>query len=57
MRSGKNMIKQNAELDDKMTKVIDKKLLEVEQDDANGVKWLTREEADKLMTVNKELYV
>ena len=44
-------------IDDKMIKVIDKKLLEVEQDDANGDKWLTREEADKLMNVNKELYV
>ena len=51
------MIKDKDVLDDKMIKVIDKKLLEVEQDDANGVKWLTREEADKLMTVNKELYV
>ena len=51
------MEKDNDLLDDKMIKVIDKKLLEVEQDDANGVKWLTREEADKLMSVNKELYV
>ena len=51
------MIKDKDVLDDKMIKVIDKKLLEVEQDDANGVKWLTREEADKLMNVNKELYV
>ena len=51
------MIKDKDVLDEKMIKVIDKKLLEVEQDDANGVKWLTREEADKLMNVNKELYV
>lgn len=51
------MIKDKDVLDEKMIKVIDKKLLEVEQDDANGVKWLTREEANKLMTVNKELYV
>lgn len=51
------MVKDKDVLDDKMIKVIDKKLLEVEQDDANGVKWLTREEADKLMNVNKELYV
>ena len=51
------MIKDKDVLDDKMIKVINKKLLEVEQDDANGVKWLTREEADKLMNVNKELYV
>ncbi len=51
------MVKDKDILDDKMIKVIDKKLLEVEQDDANGVKWLTREEADKLMNVNKELYV
>ena len=50
------MVKETEVLDDKMTKAIDKKLLEVEQDDANGVKWLTREEADKLMMVNKELY-
>ncbi len=45
------------EFDDKMINKIDKKLLEVEQDDANGVKWLTREEADELMSVNKEVYV
>ena len=51
------MVKDKDVLDDKMIKVIDKKLLEVEQDDANGDKWLTREEADKLMSVNKELYV
>ena len=51
------MVKDKDVLDDKMIKVIDKKLLEVEQDETNGVKWLTREEADKLMTVNKELYV
>ena len=51
------MIKDKDVLDEKMIKVIDKKLLEVEQDDANGVKWLTRVEANKLMTVNKELYV
>ena len=51
------MVKDKDVLDDKMIKVIDKKLLEVEQDDANGVNWLTREEADKLMNVNKELYV
>ena len=51
------MLKENDVFDDNMTKSIDKKLLEVEQDDANGVKWLTKEEADKLMTVNKELYV
>ena len=51
------MVKDKDVLDDKMIKVIDKKLLEVEQDDANGVKWLTRDEADKLMNVNKELYV
>lgn len=51
------MVKDNDVLDDELIKVIDKKLLEVEQDDANGVKWLTREEADKLMSVNKELYV
>lgn len=40
------MIKDKDVLDEKMIKVIDKKLLEVEQDDANGVKWLTREEAN-----------
>ena len=45
------------EFDDKIINMIDKKLLEVEQDDTNGVKWLTREEADELMLVNKEVYV
>ena len=45
------------EFDDKIINMIDKKLFEVEQDDANGVKWLTREEADELMSVNKEVYV
>ena len=51
------MINEHDEFDDKMINNIDKKLLEVEQDDANGVKWLTREEADELMSVNKEVYV
>lgn len=51
------MLNEYDAIDDKMTNVIDKKLMEVEQDDANGVKWLTKEEADKLMTINKELYV
>ena len=45
------------EFDDKIINMIDKKLLEVEQDDTNGVKWLTREEADELMSVSKEVYV
>ena len=51
------MIKEHDEFDDTMINMIDKKLLEVERDDANGVKWLTREEADELMSVNKEVYV
>ncbi len=51
------MINEHDEFDDKMINMIDKKLLEVERDDANGVKWLTREEADELMSVNKEVYV
>ena len=38
-------------IDEKMVSIIDKKLMEVEQDDANGVKWLTREEAYKLMHI------
>lgn len=51
------MLKENDVFDDNMKKNIDKKLLEVEQDDVDGVKWLTREEADKFMSVNKEIYV
>ena len=45
------------DFDDKIINKIDKKLLEVEQDDTNGVKWLTREEADELMSVSKKVYV
>lgn len=45
------------EFEDNLKNIIDKKLLEVEQDDINGVKWLTREEADELMSVSKEVYV
>ena len=55
-----NIWRQNSmqnEFDDKIINMIDKKLLEVQQDDTNGVKWLTREEADELMSVNKEVYV
>ena len=44
------MINEHDEFDDKMINMIDKKLLEVERDDANGVKWLTREEADEILT-------
>ena len=44
-------------IDEKMISIIDKKLMEVEQDDASGVKWLTREEADKLMSIDKGHYV
>lgn len=51
------MLKENDVFDDNMKKIIDKKLLEVEQDDVDDVKWLTREEADKFMSVNKEIYV
>ena len=51
------MLNEHDEFDDKMINMIDKKLLEVERDDENGVKWLTREEADELMAVNKEVYV
>ena len=51
------MMNEHDKFDDKMINIIDKKLQEVEQDDANGVKWLTREEADKLMSVSKDMYV
>ena len=51
------MINKYDEIDEKMISMIDEKLLEVEKDDANGVKWLTREEADNLVSVNKEIYV
>ena len=51
------MTNDNFEFNNKMKKEIDKKLMEVEQDDANGVRWLSRDEANKLMVVNKKLYV
>ncbi|MBP3200051.1 MAG: hypothetical protein J6M39_00165 [Lachnospiraceae bacterium] len=50
------MVNKYDEIDEKMISIIDKKLLEVEKDDANGVKWLTREEADNLMPINNEIY-
>ena len=46
------MLNNNDEIDDKIIKHIDKKLMEVDQDDANGVKWLTREEVEKHIIVN-----
>lgn len=50
------MVNKYDEIDEKMISIIDKKLLEVEKDDANGVKWLTREEANNLMPINNEIY-
>ena len=50
------MVNKYDEIDEKMISIINKKLLEVERDDANGVKWLTREEADNLMPINNEIY-
>lgn len=40
-----------------MINIIDKKLLEVEQDENNGAEWLTKEDADKLILINNEMYV
>ena len=51
------MVKDKDVLDDKMIKVINIKILKVEQDNYDGMKWITIKEADKLMSMNKELYV